>query len=423
MTTSGTTISCGARRRRTVLCRLAAPLALACLGALAAAGGPAPVRADEAPPSLFPLDERWTAPVDGLPSAPPVVSGDRVVVAVAKAGLDAFAAGDGTAAWSAPVATTRPLAVGDGMVFAATATGVTAVDLARGTVAWRAEIGEPAAPPCWHAGWVVAGTADGRLVAMRGTDGGVIWTRELGGTPSAAAAIEGNRVYVPLADGRVRALAIQDGAPVWEVRLRQAGTGILPRSDRVYVGSIDNQFYCLRARDGRPLWAWRTGSDVIGAGIVDASRVFLVSRDNVLYALDRRSGVQQWRRALPTRPLGPPSVRGGRVLVPLENTALPFYAADGKAAEVTVGLPANLLAASALDAGGGSLVVALVTVDPDGAVVLRALGSGTLARLAPLDVLEALPGTEVGLPGTGDAAPGTKHPAPGTGAETRAHVS
>ena len=349
-------------------------------------------------PGWCPLDERWNAPVGGLPSAAPVVSGDRVVLPVAGARLDAFDLADGAAAWSAPLATTRALAVGGGLVFAATAEGVTAVDLERGTPAWRAGLGAQAAAPCWHAGWVIAGTAAGNLVALRAADGGVVWTRELGGVPSAAASVEGDRVYVPLADGRVRAFAIEDGAPVWEVRLRQTGAMVLPLADRVYVGSLDNDFYCFRARDGRLLWAWRTGGDVVGGAAVDDARVYFVSRDNVVYALDRGSGVLQWRKALPTRPLGPPSLADGRVFVPLGAEALHFYPADGKGADITVELPADLFVASAFGTDHDGVPLVVATVDLQGAVVLRGFGRGGLATLAPLGALETLPGTEVGLP-------------------------
>jgi outer membrane protein assembly factor BamB len=337
---------------------------------------------------VFPLGQRWLVALRGETSAPPVVDDARVYVPIEGRQLEAFSLVDGTLHWSVELQTIGPLAVGDNCVFASTREGVVALWATTGDVRWEVPLGELAAPLRWHAGWLLAGTVGGELVALRGSDGMVIWRQNLG-VAAAVASVEGDRLYVPLEDGRILALKVDTGATVWEARLGGAGEEIIPLPDRVYVGSVDNRFYCLSARDGHQDWQWRTGADVLGGAAVDAARVYFVSLDNALYALDRRSGVRQWRLPLPTRAVGPPSLAGPAVFVPLSSRVMLFALREEGRPLIRVALPADLFAATPFDPASETMLVA-VTVDAVAGTRLVAFGRALAPSAVPLTALPGL---------------------------------
>ena len=357
--------------------------------------GASPTRAQApAETSIFPLEQRWAVTLTAQPSAPPVIDGGRVFVALAGTDVVAYALADGAPLWTVAIDSAFPLAAGDGLVFVAEPDGVVAFDQAAGAERWRAPLAAPAIAPTWNAGWLVAATAAPELVALRAADGAVIWRERLEVAPVGAVAIEGDRVYVPLRDGRVLARHIETGSPAWEARLGDAGQGIVAFADRVYVGSLDNRFYCLAARDGRVLWNWRTGADVIGGAVVDADRVYFVSLDNLVYALDRQTGVRRWKTPLPTRAVGPPAPAGRAVFVPVSAPMLLFMPRARGRPLARVALPSDLFTASAFDAARDVMVVT-VTVDVGGLAELEAFGHAPPLSVEPMT---AVPGLGIGSP-------------------------
>jgi outer membrane protein assembly factor BamB len=139
-------------------------------------------------------------------------------------------------------------------------------------------------------------------LALRASDGELLWQRSLTGDPSdRAPVIVGETVIVGRKTGEVYALAIRTGEPLWQVSLDgQPGSPLLT-DGRVILGSTDNALYCLDERTGRLLWRWRTGGDVRAAPVVDATHIYYVSLDNMLRAIDRHSGNLRWKRGLAAR--------------------------------------------------------------------------------------------------------------------------
>jgi len=360
-----------------------------------ALAGARPARAQApAEASIFPIEQRWAVPLGAETSAPPVVEGGRVFLALEGQEVDALAVADAAPLWWVALETRFALAAGDGLVFVATPDGVAALEQDTGVERWRARIGAAAAAPTWRAGWVVTLTDAPEIVALRAVDGTVIWREPLQAPAAAAAALEGDRVYVALDDGRVVARDVSTGQSVWESQLGGAGRGITAFADRIYVGSLDNRFYCLAARNGHLLWVWRTGADVIGGAVVDAEHVYFVSLDNVLYALDRRTGVRRWKASLPTRAVGPPSPAGRTVLAPVSGRTLLFAPRRFGRPLVRIPLPADLFTASAFDETRAVMVVT-VTVDASAQAQLQAFGHAPPLQLEPL---ATVPGLGVGRP-------------------------
>ena len=162
---------------------------------------------------------------------------------------------------------------------------------------------------CWHR------STTGPLLALRASDGEILWQRDLGASLQGAPAPAGDRVYLPLKDGRILALALQTGEEIWAHKLSEAAVGILPVGDRVFVGARDNHLHSLEANDATTDWKWQTGADVLGLPVLDEKRVYFVALDNVLRGHNRNSGSMLWKRVLPMRPFTGPLLSGQTLIM------------------------------------------------------------------------------------------------------------
>ena len=252
---------------------------------------------------LVPVKPAWAVTLQKVLAAPPAFTDRRAFFALEGGDVVSLDLVQGQQQWTARGAPTSTPATGDGLLFLVEREALTALVQETGAVRWRLPFSEPLdLPLVWDNGWLVGATVSGTIVALRATDGELLWRYELGARVHGAPALAADRVYVPVDDGRVVALQVETGEPLWEQRLGDKPNDMLALDDRIYVGSIDNFLYCLRSDTGEIAWRWRTGADVIGTPVADDKRVYFVSLDNVLRALDRRSGSQRWKRALPNRP-------------------------------------------------------------------------------------------------------------------------
>jgi len=259
-------------------------------------------KTESAPLSLFPVRTVWTLALNNPLTVPPSYFRSHAYFAIAGDRLVAYDLTRGSQEWIAPANPQFEPAAGDGLLFISEPASLRAIRMRDGSTEWQLATAELAVAPVWDNGWLVLTARDGEVLAMRATDGRIVWRRELGAPAHAQPSLAADRVYVPLADGRIVALRIDTGDVLWERRLGGPATGLLALDDRVYAGSDDNFFYALDAADGRVTWRWRTGADLVGVPVVDERNIYFVSLDNVLRALSRRTGVQQWARLLPLRP-------------------------------------------------------------------------------------------------------------------------
>jgi outer membrane protein assembly factor BamB len=264
---------------------------------------------------LFPIKPAWSLALNSTLTAPPAFAGRRGYFPLEGERLAAYDLVDGTLVWIAFTRVASQPALGEGLIFVLDGNAISARHEHDGSEAWRLPIADPLITPLvWDNGWLVATTESGTVLAVRGSDGDVLWRHDTGSKARALPVLAADRVYLSLEDGRVVALEIGTGEPVWARRLGGPPNDILALDDRLFVGSNDNFFYCLRAGDGIVDWRWRTGADVVGTPVVDEHNVYFVSLDNVLRALDRKTGGQRWKRPLPIRPTRGP-IRAGTDLL------------------------------------------------------------------------------------------------------------
>jgi outer membrane protein assembly factor BamB len=173
------------------------------------------------------------------------------------------------------------------------------------------------------------------VAAVELASGRLLWRESKGSESSAPPAPAGTRLLVGEKDGTLRSRDRATGASLWTLG---TGSALLapPLVDlerrRAYLGTTDKRIVSLRLDDGRPGWRWRVGADVADAGLLWGDRVLFASYDAVLWAL-HPGGNLAWRGSLPSRPLSPPLLVSGYVLVAcLENELVAFTPESGRQA-------------------------------------------------------------------------------------------
>lgn len=157
------------------------------------------------------------------------------------------------------------------------------------------------AQPALHDGVVYVGSGDGRLYALRASDGLFLWSFATGGeivsTPVMCPV--GGRCFAVFGsgDGYVYAVDAQTGALAWRYA---TGGAVLssPACDGsyVYVGAGDGKIYCLDATSGELRWSRQTGGLMRQRPWVSGGVLYAVVRDDDLwYALDCSTGALVWK--------------------------------------------------------------------------------------------------------------------------------
>jgi outer membrane protein assembly factor BamB len=198
-------------------------------------------------------------------------------------------------------------------------------------------------------------------------------------------------VFVSTADSRVVAISLKDGQTLWQRKFEGTLSEPAAGLDRVFVGSTDNFLYALNDRTGALEWRWRTGGDVIGAA-VDGEAVYVASLDNILWALNRGNGNQRWNHETGTRPVMPPRIVSGSVVVVGLAPALSAFSTSTGMPVATYAAPGELAGEPLIDPELRPFQVAAAILTRDGRLAgLRP--TGLLFREAPAVPLATLPGT------------------------------
>lgn len=242
----------------------------------------------------------------------PGVDGDLVVVGSLEGTLQAFAASDGAERWSAQLSSeiiSAP-AIGSGLVIVRTQDGhIFGLDRGDGARKWVYDRGSVpllslrgSSSPLLVDGIVYCGQDNGKVVALRATDGAVLWEQTL--APG---------------EGRTEIDRMQD-----------IDGQIVVTDNVVYAAGYRGQTAALIAQTGRPIWTHEISS--FNGVAISASQIYLTDVDANVVALDLRSGSSEWKQdALKYRWLSEPVVQGDNVVVgDLEGWVHWLSISDGK---------------------------------------------------------------------------------------------
>ena len=291
----------------------------AALLALVQAAAPTPA----APPSL---DARWVVTFESVPAAAPGYDANSAYVPLKDGQLVAVALDRGSIRWRLDVKTPFTPATGEGLVFIVVEQAIEARDARTGAVRWTTPLpGGAAVPPHYDTGWLLASTPAGDLVAMRASDGQVMWRRQLGAPIAGRPGPALDRLYLPLEDNRLVSVSLATGEIIWERALAARVTSLLALDDQLVVGTAAKRLMSVDLRTGRERWGWTVGGDISGTPAADEKRIYFTARDNVLRAIDRGSGNLRWKANLPSRPAGGPLRLPDALLMPMVSSEIQTY--------------------------------------------------------------------------------------------------
>ena len=352
-----------------------------------------PSQASDKPiPPKLPVTLYWSVDLGGAASAPPAAADDRIYVALKSAYFTARAVADGHELWRIPKdVVVAPVAAG-GLVFVAAGDAIEALRGSDGASAWTVPRVKAVAPLFAEANWLFAVT-DAELLAIRASDGQVVWRHAAGGV-RLAPVVDGDRVYLGANDGRVLALTLATGDVVWQEYVTGGVTAMAAHRGHVYAGAGDKQLYCLDGRNGALRWSYRVGAIVVGRISVDDERVYFGALDNVVRGLDRSSGNQRWKQPLNRRPIAGAYAAGHVLFVPTSALELVMlYDANGLPSG-TIALPGEMTPDLPPDVSEKKtgLEIFAITGGLTNIWQLTFIGPAGELPVTPFSAMEAMPG-------------------------------
>jgi len=341
--------------------------------------------------STLNVSERWSANVGSdakklYVRLQPTVDGDRIYAAGVKGKVSAYDVKTGNVLWQ--VDTKSRLrggpGIGDGLVLLGTADAeLIALDRETGAERWRTlASSEILASPSAADGVSVARSIDGRIFAYESATGKRMWIHDssvpvltLRGTSSAV--IFAGGVIAGLANGKMVALRLSSGELLWEKRIAlPRGRSELARivdidadpivaDGVIHVATFQGNVATIALENGRGLWNRKMSSHAgIGA---DAKRLYVTDADSQVWSLERRSGSSFWKNSeLRARKLTAPATINDHVVVGDLEGYVHFLKYD------------NGAIAARIRVGSGPIVAAPVVV---GDTVFISSSSGTLTAL------------------------------------------
>ena len=177
-----------------------------------------------------------------------------------------------------------------------------AVNVHTGVPVWASTLGgaiDSSAAVDLSAGLLVVGTGN-RVVALRLSNGTVLWSRQTGGPVESSPQIADSRVFVGSDDHSVYSLNEASGSVIWSAPLKGAvrsSPAVDLAQKVVIVGDDSGAVTELQFFDGSTIWAHQTNGKVDSSPLIyqgPQGTVFVGSDDHKLYALSEVNGALDW---------------------------------------------------------------------------------------------------------------------------------
>ncbi|HEY5315490.1 MAG TPA: PQQ-binding-like beta-propeller repeat protein [Pirellulales bacterium] len=247
---------------------------------------------------------------------------------------------------------------------------VEAIDAETGRSLWNVIVGNANYPsvPVAAFGQHVAVVNGSTLYALDRSTGGVQWTRQLKGSPSAGPAITADRVYLPMLSGALEVYMLAPKTAVDRAALIFFGQGATEapplvsesrlmwgtRAGNVYIDALTNSTNRVRFVAGGP---------VVGRLAHRSPRIFFASLDGFVYAIDDLHGNKLWQFALGGPSRQPPVAVGESLYVVADSGGMWKVAADSGTQQWFVPGVRQFLAASASRIYASNLLGQLLVLD------------------------------------------------------------
>ena len=248
---------------------------------------------------------RWRAQIESQVLSQPAADPDTVVVHSLGGDLYGLEAETGKRRWifdrDTPVLSLRgsssPVLI-QGVVIAGLANGnLVALDAANGRQLWEASVAIPRgrselermvdidSKPQIRSGVIYAVAYHGRVAAIDGSSGGVIWSRDM--SSSAGLSVDFQQLYLSDQESHVWALDRQTGGSLWrQEKLSNRGlTAPVPFEDFVAVGDFEGYVHLLRDSDGELMARTRVDRErILARPVVEGGLLYVYGNGGVLAA-------------------------------------------------------------------------------------------------------------------------------------------
>jgi len=213
---------------------------------------------------------------------------------------------------------------------------------------WAHELGGSVwAGPTAFDGTVYIASVDGKVHAVRASDGAVVWT----GPNPCYGAVLATAADLFLLDDRCDLVALQraDGVLKWRTPLyneklagpsppanetfnHRAATPVIDQKGNLYVGSADHGLYSVRSDTGRIVWRHDAKAPIHASVALEKDRVWVGAFDGSVLAVSLRSGQEISRFKVGGPIVSTPVLAAGRVVVGARDYLL--YGLDAKSGAV-----------------------------------------------------------------------------------------
>jgi outer membrane protein assembly factor BamB len=209
--------------------------------------------------------------------------------------------------------------------------GVVAVNLTNFTTptqAWKYPTGAIAvsfnSPVVLFNGTVYIGGGDGKVYAIKETDGSEVWkSSAAGGAVNSQIALDADSAYFVAVDGKLYAINLSDGTPKWQANvagINLTNSPIIGSDGTLYVTGSDNKVYAFK-KDGTqvPSGTWNPPTLDAAAAATPAfanGHLYVGTTNGTLYSLNLNGTVQTFKTFTATKGIyTTPAFYSGRVYV------------------------------------------------------------------------------------------------------------
>jgi len=248
----------------------------------------------------------WMKQGQGPKPSTPAIAGDRLIVSSTSGQVAALARSNGARLWEIDLPGAKvessAVVIGNTAYFGATDGRLFAVNVANGHIKWAYNTGGRInSSPSILGNKIFITTYAGSVLSLNRLNGRRNWItyvrRDFVHYESfyASASTDGQRLYTISRAGKVVALKVSDGSIVWTHELNTTGYSTPAIANgRIYVGDFNGLIHCYRASDGTQLWQKYIGGRILAPGVVVGPLVFFSNLETKTFGLRRSDGKIVW---------------------------------------------------------------------------------------------------------------------------------
>ncbi|MBI4042045.1 MAG: PQQ-binding-like beta-propeller repeat protein [Deltaproteobacteria bacterium] len=257
------------------------------------------------------FSEKWVTPLEGSLLSAPAYDQGTLYVGTRGGTLSALKEDTGEILWE--FSTTSPILssplVSEGKVYFLTGNDILyALDQKTGKRAWHWHrmINQPisifsSSTPVAYKNFIIAGLADGYVIALNKEDGSLIWQadlhagagrrfRDIDATPI----LHNGILYVPSYSGALYSIDPDNGEIQWFAG-EGGNSGAAVSGNFLYYGGTNGTLYAVNASSGVVLKKVSLDSGVVGTPVIVDKTLYIPTSEGRIFALDRDTFEELWR--------------------------------------------------------------------------------------------------------------------------------